>query len=69
MTAYKNSVVKAKDTLISMGVPRSDWPSSLMEGTDGTPNKHDVTLSAFEEMERRLEAKRKDAAGKSPASS
>ncbi|KAK1225584.1 hypothetical protein PQX77_011479 [Marasmius sp. AFHP31] len=69
LTAYKDSVAKVKGTLTSMSVPESDWPSSLLEGANSIPRKKDVTLSAFEEMERRLEAKRKDAAEGSPPSS
>ncbi|KAJ8095546.1 hypothetical protein PM082_023073 [Marasmius tenuissimus] len=69
LTAYKDSVAKVKGTLTSMGVPENDWPGSLTEGGNSIPRKKDVTLSAFEEMERRLEAKRKGAVEGSPPSS
>ncbi|KAL0564730.1 hypothetical protein V5O48_017308 [Marasmius crinis-equi] len=60
LTAYKDSVAKVKATLTSMGVPEQEWPGTLREAGNGnrTTRKADVTLSAFEEMERRLEAKR-----------
>ncbi|KAF9254394.1 hypothetical protein L218DRAFT_968197 [Marasmius fiardii PR-910] len=61
LTAYKDAVGKVKATLKSMNVPESDWPSDLRDNdkdSGGRTTRPDVTLSVFEEMERRLQAKR-----------
>jgi hypothetical protein len=54
---YKTAVASVRASLTSMGVPVGQWPENIrldMEGKMSPP----IILSAFEEMERKLKARR-----------
>ncbi|TRM59620.1 hypothetical protein BD626DRAFT_607597, partial [Schizophyllum amplum] len=62
LQAYKASVANIRAGLVTMGVPESQWPARLQAKAGPVkradrPNA-DVSLSAFEQMERSLAAKR-----------
>jgi hypothetical protein len=61
LQAYKTNVGRIRTSLQAMGVPRSEWPPQLEltgEVNGGKELKPSVVVSAFEEMERALKAKR-----------
>ncbi|KAK0504644.1 hypothetical protein EDD18DRAFT_307335 [Armillaria luteobubalina] len=62
MAAYKKNVAVLRNTLVSMGVPEYEWPTSIMSPTENVERKSNVTLSVFEEMERALKEKQKSSA-------
>ncbi|KAJ7888326.1 hypothetical protein B0H14DRAFT_2337286 [Mycena olivaceomarginata] len=57
LAAYKESLAAFRMTLVSDGIPEESWPKSVRAG-DTTERKKPVSLSAFEELERSLKAKR-----------
>ncbi|KAK0226046.1 hypothetical protein IW262DRAFT_734648 [Armillaria fumosa] len=62
MAAYKKNVAALRNTLVSMGVPEYEWPTSIMSPTENVGRKSNVALSVFEEMERALKEKQKSSA-------
>jgi hypothetical protein len=58
LDAYKTAVVSIRASLTSMGVPVEQWPENIRVDLERktTPS---IILSAFEEMERELKARRK----------
>ncbi|KAF7350152.1 Oxidoreductase-like domain-containing protein [Mycena venus] len=57
LAAYKESLAAFMSALTSAGIPQEAWPKSVRT-IDTTEPKKSVTLSAFEELERSLKAKR-----------
>lgn len=58
LDAYKTAVGSIRASLTSMGVPVEQWPENIRVDLERktTPS---IILSAFEEMERELKARRK----------
>ncbi|KAJ7209811.1 oxidoreductase-like protein [Mycena haematopus] len=57
LSAYHESMAAFRLTLTSSGIPEESWPESVRAG-DTTVRAKPVTMSAFEELERSLKAKR-----------
>ncbi|KAF7343845.1 hypothetical protein MSAN_01965800 [Mycena sanguinolenta] len=57
LSAYNDSVAAFRLTLTSAGIPEESWPKSVRPG-DTAARAKPVTMSAFEELERSLKAKR-----------
>ena len=66
MDAYQDAVRAFCSSLTSLKIPRSEWPPSIqrVRSSSSSPlptgsdrRRKDVVLSAFEELERALEAK------------
>ena len=51
---YKKSVESLRTSLALLHVPENTWPEILQTGRKHPEVKQNVTLSAFEELERRL---------------
>ena len=69
LEAYDASVKALRASLIALGVDESEWPAQIQirsqggpgggsGGGEGTERKKDVALSAFEQMELQLAAKK-----------
>ncbi|KAJ6503868.1 oxidoreductase-like protein, partial [Mycena sanguinolenta] len=57
LSAYTDSMAAFRTTLSSAGIPEESWPTSVRTG-DTAARAKPVTMSAFEELERSLKAKR-----------
>jgi len=59
--AYREAVGYLRTSLSAMHIPESEWPDSIRENARRTvmPPQQNVSLNAFEEMERRLKQKHK----------
>ncbi|KAJ7624238.1 hypothetical protein DFH06DRAFT_1230034 [Mycena polygramma] len=55
--AYKVSMAALRSKLAAAGIPEASWPKSV-RATDTTGGKKPVALSAFEELEKSLKAKK-----------
>jgi hypothetical protein len=71
LTSYQNAVGSLRSSLISAGIPEAEWPTKVQVGTKAASGgasgasmgamgakAGNVALSAFEEMERALAAKK-----------
>ncbi|KAH7904988.1 hypothetical protein BJ138DRAFT_1018336 [Hygrophoropsis aurantiaca] len=63
LTAYKDSIMSLRSSLVALGIPEQDWPpkirrSSKESSAKSSEPKANISLSAFEEMERKLREKR-----------
>ncbi len=60
LEAYDTSVKALRASLAALGIAESEWPARIQpESTDkGLARKKDIVLSAFEQMELQLAAKR-----------
>lgn len=59
LSAYKKSLAAFRENLVAMGVPEEEWPINVREkSTKEKKAVARVSLSAFEEMERSLKAKK-----------
>ena len=58
LDAYKTAVVSIRASLTSMGVPVEQWPENIRVDLERKTTPSSI-LSAFEEMERELKARRK----------
>lgn len=59
LEAYDASVKALRASLTALGVDEPEWPAELQSaGNKGTGRKKDGALSAFEQMELQLAAKR-----------
>lgn len=64
LVAYKESLSSLKSSLSALKIPEWEWPQVVQttpgqdEGETNGKRKDNVTLSAFEELERSLNAKR-----------
>ncbi|KAH7921831.1 hypothetical protein BV22DRAFT_994447, partial [Leucogyrophana mollusca] len=59
LTAYKESVASLRSSLVASGIPEYEWPSNIRHPVkEPGEKKTNVSLSAFEEMERALREKR-----------
>ncbi|KAF8189496.1 oxidoreductase-like protein [Mycena galopus ATCC 62051] len=56
LAAYKESLAALRSTLTSDGIPEESWPKSIRAGV--VAREKSVTLSAFEELEKSLKAKK-----------
>src|SRR6266404_5925244 len=56
--AYKFAVASVRASLSSMGVPIEQWPDNIRPGSE-RKLPPPISLSAFEELERELDARRK----------
>jgi len=57
LDAYKTAVASVRASLTSMGIPVEQWPENIrLDSERKTPPQ--IILSAFEEMERELKARR-----------
>ncbi|KAA1473115.1 hypothetical protein DENSPDRAFT_754763, partial [Dentipellis sp. KUC8613] len=55
---YKDALKSLRASLSALDIPQSEWPESIRENAgQAAPQRKSVTLSAFEEMERRLAEK------------
>ncbi len=57
LDVYKEKIAELTAQLTVLGVPQSEWPSSIQEKSDSVEKKQNVALSVFEEMERALKEK------------
>jgi len=57
LDAYKSAVASVRASLASMGVPMEQWPENIRLDSE-TKTSPPISLSAFEEMERELKARR-----------
>lgn len=55
LEAYDRDVASVRSALVERGIAESDWPSQLQRKEQ--PEKKDVVLSAFEQMELELAEK------------
>lgn len=65
---YRQSLKNFREALITMDVPQSEWPLHTRYVVKETPFARppsSVSLSAFDELERRLQEKRERAAAES----
>ena len=68
MDAYLDAVLAFRSSLASLKIPKSEWPlsiqrvqsSSLPPPTGSDRQRKGVVMSAFEELERALEAKQQE---------
>jgi hypothetical protein len=68
MDAYLDAVLAFRSSLTSLKIPKSEWPlsiqrvqsSSLPPPTGSDRQRKGVVMSAFEDLERALEAKQQD---------
>jgi len=67
MDVYKDAVMALCSSLISLGIPKSEWPpriraqsSSVSLPASSDRQRKEVAMSVFEELERTLNAKRQD---------
>lgn len=51
---YKKSVESLRTSLAMLHVPEDEWPTSIQPGGKQTKAKPSVSLSVFEELERKL---------------
>ena len=51
---YKKSVESLRTSLTILHIPEDKWPENIQTGRKQPEVKQSVTLSAFEELERRL---------------
>ncbi|KAI9459185.1 oxidoreductase-like protein [Lactarius psammicola] len=58
LDAYKTAVASVRASLTSMGVPMEQWPKNIRLDSERNTS-YSISLSAFEEMERELDARRK----------
>ena len=58
---YKKTVESLRTSLTLLRVPETEWPSTIRTGNNLPAPKKSAALSAFEELERQLEQKRRDA--------
>jgi Oxidoreductase-like protein, N-terminal len=59
LTAYNESLASLRSLLSVMRIPKSDWPPEIQMSTDGgTSDMKNVSLSVFEELERKLRERR-----------
>jgi hypothetical protein len=58
LSAYRESVVSIRASLHAWKVPESEWPESIKVKIGESERKRNVSLTAFEEMERALKEKR-----------
>ncbi|KAI0065231.1 hypothetical protein BV25DRAFT_1822377 [Artomyces pyxidatus] len=68
LSAYTSSLKTVQASLTAMDIPTSEWPESirpLKEQPRSRQSSNSVSLSAFEQMERALKAKREVAANAS----
>ncbi|KAJ8693922.1 hypothetical protein PTI98_008865 [Pleurotus ostreatus] len=63
LSAYKESLATLRSSLEERGIPETEWPSSLRGAGTPVPPKNNVALSAFEEFERALKAKKQTSDG------
>ncbi|TFK49477.1 hypothetical protein OE88DRAFT_1633191 [Heliocybe sulcata] len=66
LQAYKASVSALRSSLKASNVPEREWPNSIRESKDSSLGSNvntarDVTMSAFEELERMLQQKKAEA--------
>ena len=59
LNEYRDSIEHIRASLTDLGVPQSDWPSSLSSGRSASDlsKAHSASESAFEALERTLAAK------------
>ena len=71
MDAYKDAVLGLCSSLSSLKIPQSEWPPSIRaqslpvsssSSTNPDRQRKEVVMSAFEELEKALNAKQQDAA-------
>ncbi|KAI0070537.1 hypothetical protein K474DRAFT_1608515 [Panus rudis PR-1116 ss-1] len=55
---YRKAVDSLRTTLDQLHVPKHDWPKEIRSVEESKEVKKDVTLSAFEELERQLREKK-----------
>ena len=58
LDAYKTAVASVRASLTSLGVPMEQWPKNIRLDSE-RKTSYPISLSAFEEMERELDARRK----------
>ncbi|TFK65131.1 hypothetical protein BDN72DRAFT_746944, partial [Pluteus cervinus] len=60
MSAYKSALSHLRISLRDAGVPESEWPASIQTSANASRPKtaHEVSINAFEEMERKLRDKK-----------
>ncbi|KDQ32115.1 hypothetical protein PLEOSDRAFT_154320 [Pleurotus ostreatus PC15] len=63
LSAYKESLATLRSSLEERGIPETEWPSPLRGAGTPVPPKNNVALSAFEEFERALKAKKQTSDG------
>ena len=58
---YKQAVSSLRTSLSALNIPESEWPHRIQSkgplSPEGTQERRDASRSAFEELERKLEAK------------
>lgn len=66
---YKESVSALRASLSALNIPESEWPHRIQTkgplSPEGALERKNTILSAFEEMERKLEAKHAEGNSKS----
>jgi hypothetical protein len=66
LATYRDALNALRASLTSAAIPESEWPARVRVPVAAAPPKtEDVALSAFEQMERALAAKRAAAAAPS----
>ena len=71
MDAYQDAVLAFCSSLSALKIPRSTWPPSIsyLQSSPSLPpggsdrQRKEAVMSAFEELERKLEAKQHDTRG------
>lgn len=55
---YNSSVAAVRTSLVDMKVPEEEWPETIRPGSEKRMSLPASSLSAFQEMERALKARR-----------
>jgi hypothetical protein len=60
LSAYQDALSAFRKSLVSANIPVTDWPAHVRTptATDSAPRTGNIALSAFEQMERALAAKK-----------
>jgi hypothetical protein len=60
LSTYKDALTSLRSSLVSAGIPEAEWPARVQNKkiATGPARVENVALSAFEEMERALAAKK-----------
>lgn len=63
--AYDSSVSTLRASLNALNIPEQTWPAQIQNGSVKSERKKDPSLSAFEQMELQLAAKRNETSSSS----
>ena len=70
LSKYKETIARITSSLREMNVSESEWPSELLSSnedrSDGGTNGKSPSMTAFEELERKLKAKKETRDSKMP---